>query len=255
MNDRELSLREHLQELRRRLLISVIAVLIGTVAVFAFWEEAVILLKRPAQELNDGQGVTLIATQVTESLTTSFKISMVGGAALAFPVVLYQAIRFAAPGLTIRERRYLLVFMPAAAAAFAAGVAFGYFVLTPQALPFLLSFGDDVVEPMVRISSLVDVMIRLLLWMGLVFETPLVMLLLARLGIVPARAFSRFRRYWLIIAFILAAVITPTVDPVNQALVAAPLLVLYELGVVLARLGGRRQRRPAETNLPVPDVE
>jgi sec-independent protein translocase protein TatC len=255
VNDRELSLREHLRELRRRLLISVIAVLIGTVAVFAFWEEVVILLKRPAQELNGGQGVTLIATQVTESLTTSFKISMVGGAALAFPVVLYQAIRFAAPGLTARERRYLLIFMPAAGAAFAAGVAFGYFVLTPQALPFLLSFGNDVVEPMVRISSLVDVMIRLLLWMGLVFETPLVMLLLARLGIVSAGAFSRFRRYWLIIAFILAAVITPTVDPVNQALVAAPLLVLYELGVVLARLGGRRQRRPAEANLPLPDGE
>ncbi len=255
MNDRELSLREHLQELRRRLLISVIALLVGTVVVFAFWEDVVLLLKRPAQELNDGQGITLIATQVTESLTTSFKISMVGGAVLAFPVILYQAIRFAAPGLTDREKRYLLVFMPAAVVAFAAGLAFGYFVLTPQALPFLLSFGDGVVEPMVRISSLVDVMIRLLVWMGLVFETPLIMVLLARLGIVPARAFSRFRRYWLIIAFILAAVITPTVDPVNQILVAVPLLVLYELGVVLAKIAGSRRDRLSGTASPVSDVE
>ena len=145
--------------------------------------------------------------------------------------------------------------MPAAVVAFAAGLAFGYFVLTPQALPFLLSFGDGVVEPMVRISSLVDVMIRLLVWMGLVFETPLVMVLLARLGIVPARAFSRFRRYWLIIAFILAAVITPTVDPVNQVLVAVPLLVLYELGVVLAKIAGKRRDRLSGSASPVSDVE
>ena len=251
MNNRELSLREHLQELRRRLLISVIALLAGTVLAFAFWEEAVELLKRPAQEINDGQGVTLIATQVTETLTTSFKLSMAGGAVLAFPVILYQIIRFIAPGLTGGERRALFIFMPAAMLAFVAGVAFGYFVLTPQALPFLLTFGEGVVDPLVRISSLVDVMIRLLFWMGIVFETPLVMLLLAQIGIVNAGAFSRFRRFWLVIAFILAAVITPTFDPVNQVLVALPLLVLYELGVLLARLAGRSKRKSTESTNPI----
>ena len=246
MKDRELSLRDHLQELRRRLLISVIALLVGTVVAFAFWEPAVEILKRPAQEINDGQGVKLIATQVTETLTTSFKLSMVGGAVLAFPVILYQIVRFIAPGLTGSERRTLLLFMPGALLAFVSGVAFGYFVLTPQALPFLLTFGEGLVEPLVRISSLVDVMIRLLFWMGIVFETPLVMLLLAQLGIVNARAFSRFRRFWLVIAFVLAAVITPTFDPVNQILVAVPLLALYEVGVLLARLAGRNKRVSAE---------
>jgi len=252
MNNRELSLRDHLQELRRRLLISVIALLAGTVVAFAFWEEAVELLKRPAQDINDGQGITLIATQVTETLTTSFKLSMAGGAVLAFPVILYQIIRFISPGLTVGERRVLLIFMPAAMLAFVAGVAFGYFVLTPQALPFLLTFGDGVVDPLVRISSLVDVMIRLLFWMGIVFETPLVMLLLAQIGIVNARAFSRFRRFWLVIAFILAAVITPTFDPVNQILVALPLLVLYELGVFLTRLTGGSKRKSTEPTNPIP---
>ena len=251
MNNRELSLRDHLQELRRRLLISVIALLVGTVVAFAFWEQAVELLKRPAQEINDGQGITLIATQVTETLTTSFKISMAGGAVLAFPVILYQIIRFIAPGLTGGERRVLFIFMPAAMLAFVAGAAFGYFVLTPQALPFLLTFGEGVVEPLVRISSLVDVMIRLLFWMGIVFETPLVMLLLAQIGIVNAQAFSRFRRFWLVIAFILAAVITPTFDPVNQILVALPLLVLYELGVLLTRLVGRSKRKSTESTNPI----
>jgi sec-independent protein translocase protein TatC len=251
MNDRELSLRDHLQELRRRLLISVIALLVGTVVAFAFWEPAVEILKRPAQEINDGQGVKLIATQVTETLTTSFKLSMVGGAVLAFPVILYQIVRFIAPGLTGNERRTLLLFMPGALLAFVSGVAFGYFVLTPQALPFLLTFGEGVVEPLVRISSLVDVMVRLLFWMGIVFETPLVMLLLARLGIVNAGAFSRFRRFWLVIAFILAAVITPTFDPVNQILVAVPLLALYEVGVLLARLAGRSKPISTEATNPI----
>jgi sec-independent protein translocase protein TatC len=145
--------------------------------------------------------------------------------------------------------------MPGAMLAFVSGVAFGYFVLTPQALPFLLTFGEGVVEPLVRISSLVDVMVRLLFWMGIVFETPLVMLLLAQLGIVNARAFSRFRRFWLVIAFILAAVITPTFDPVNQALVAVPLLALYEVGVLLARLAGRNKRISARATNAISESE
>jgi sec-independent protein translocase protein TatC len=255
MSDRELSLREHLQELRRRLLICVIALLVGTAIAFNFWEEIVVLLKQPTRELNDGQGVRLIATQVTESLTTSFKISLAGGLVLAFPVILYQVIRFIAPGLTGSEKRYLFLSLPGAMLAFAGGVAFGYFILTPQALPFLLTFGDEVVEPLVRISSLVDVMIRLLFWMGIVFETPLVMFLLAQLGIVPAGAFSRFRRFWLVIAFIMAAVITPTFDPVNQVLVAVPLLVLYEFGILLAKLAGRGRKKSREAIMPAPEPE
>ena len=114
MTQRELTLWEHLRELRKRLLISVIAVVAGTAVAFPFWERIVILLKRPAQALNDGAGVPLIATQVTEALTTSFKVSIVAGLVLAFPVVLYQVIRFIAPGLTGREQRYLLAFLPAA---------------------------------------------------------------------------------------------------------------------------------------------
>ena len=255
MIQRQLTIWEHLRALRRRLIISVIAVVSGTALAFPFWEKIVILLNRPAQELNGGAGVPLIATQVTEAFTTSFKVSIVAGLLLAFPVVLYQVIRFVAPGLTGREQRNLLAFLPAALLAFVGGVAFGYFVLTPQALPFLLSFGGEVVEPQIRVSSYVDVMIRLLFWMGAVFETPLVMLLLALLGIVNARTFSSFRRYWIIVAFILGAIITPTVDPINQALVAIPLLVLYEAGILMAKLVCRQQSRSAHTIDPISGAE
>ena len=243
MNQGELTFGQHLQELRKRLLYSIIAVIAGTAIAFPFWEKVVVWLKRPAQALNNGEGVPLIATQVTEAFTTSFRVSILAGLILAFPIVLYQVVRFVAPGLTSKEQGYLLAFLPAVLLVFLAGVAFGYLVLTPQALPFLLSFGGEVVQPQIRVSSYVDVMVRLLFWMGIVFETPLIMLLLARIGIANARRFSRFRRYWIVVAFVLGAVITPTVDPVNQALVAIPLLVLYEVGIVLVRVLGRKESR------------
>ena len=241
MNSRELSVLQHLAELRRRVLISVLALLVGSAVAFAFFRQIIDLLVLPARDLDTGAG-QLVFIEVTELLTTAIKVSFVGGFVLALPVILYQVIMFLAPGLTGREKRYLLGFLPAVLVAFLAGVAFGYFVMTPPALHFLLTFGGDVATPLIRVSNIVNLMIRLLFWMGVAFETPLVMYLLAQLGIVDARSLSRFRRYWVVVAFILGAIITPTFDPVNQALVAVPLLVLYELGILLARLAGRSRR-------------
>ena len=242
---RELSITDHLRELRRRVLICVVAILAGSVAAFAFYKQIIEFLSRPAYDLDTGSGLDLVFIEVTELLTTAVKVSFVAGFVLALPVILYQVIMFVAPGLTGRERRYLFLFMPAALVAFAAGVAFAYYVLTPPALKFLLGF-SDVATPLIRISNFVNLMVRLLFWMGVAFETPLIMYMLASLGIVSAQRLSRFRRYWVVIAFILAAIITPTFDPVNQALVAGPLLVLYEIGVLLARFAGR-SRRETET--------
>ena len=238
MSSREFSILEHLAELRRRVFISVLALIVGAGVAFCFFRQIIDLLVRPARDLDAGTG-QLVFIEVTELLTTSVKVSLVAGFVLAMPVILYQVIMFVVPGLTGREKRYLLGFLPAVLLAFMAGVAFGYFVLTPPALHFLLTFGADVATPFIRVSNIVNLMIRLLFWMGISFETPLVMYLLAQIGLVNARMLGRFRRYWVVVAFILGAIITPTVDPVNQALVAVPLLVLYELGVVLARLASR----------------
>ena len=242
---RELSFMEHLGELRRRVVICVIAVLAGSAASFVFYEDIIELLSRPAYDLRGSQGIELVFIEITELLTTAVKVSFVAGFVLALPVILYQVIMFVAPGLTGRERRYLFLFLPMALVAFACGVAFCYFVLIPPALRFLLGF-SDVAEPLIRISNFVNLMVRLLFWMGVAFETPLIMYMLAQLGIVSARQLSRFRRVWVVLAFLLGAIITPTFDPVNQTLVAGPLLVLYELGVLLAKLAGR-SRRNAET--------
>ena len=239
MRSREQTLLQHLGELRRRVFICVVAVLVGSAVSFAFFEQIIDILVEPAKDLDLGTGGELIYTEVTELLTTAIKVSFVSGLILASPILVYQGVMFVAPGLTGREKRYLFGFMPAVVLAFGGGVAFAYYILTPPALHFLLTFGGDVATPLIRISNIINLMIRLLFWMGLAFETPLVMYLLASLGIVSARGLSRFRRYWVVVAFILAAIITPTVDPVNQALVAGPLLVLYEVGILLARIAGR----------------
>ena len=234
---------QHLSELRRRVFICLVAVLAGSAVSFAFFEQIVEILVEPARDLDLGTGGELIYTEVTELLTTAIKVSFVAGLILASPVLVFQGVMFVAPGLTGREKRYLFGFMPAVILAFAGGVAFAYYILTAPALHFLLTFGGDIATPLIRISNIINLMIRLLFWMGVAFETPLVMYLLASLGIVSAGSLARFRRYWVVVAFILAAIITPTVDPFNQALVAGPLLVLYELGILLTRIAGRGRRK------------
>ena len=243
MRSREQTLLQHLSELRRRVFICLLAVLAGSAVSFVFFEEIVEILVEPARDLGLGTGGELIYTEVTELLTTAIKVSFVSGLILASPVIVSQGVMFVAPGLTRQEKRYLFGFMPVVILAFACGVAFAYYILTPPALHFLLTFGGDIATPLIRISNIINLMIRLLFWMGLAFETPLVMFLLASLGIASASSLGRFRRYWVVVAFILAAMITPTVDPVHQALVAGPLLVLYELGILLAWLAGRSRRK------------
>ncbi len=243
MNAGELSLRKHLEELRKRLLVSVVVTVITTAVAFVFYKQIIRLLLRPAdlEAAADG-GPGLVFIEVTEMVAVTMKVSLVSGLVLAFPIVLYQVIMFVAPGLTSREKRYLFAFMPAVVLAFVAGVSFGYFVLIPPAISFLVGWGSDIATPMIRIGNYVNVMVMLLFWMGVVFETPIVMFLLAKLGIVSWRGFARWRKYWVVVAFILGALITPTFDPMNQSLVAVPLIVLYELGIWLARLAARPGR-------------
>lgn len=246
MRDQRRPLREHLEELRRRLLRSLIALAVCTLVTFTFWKQLLRLLLAPAQGLASAPTGKPIFTEATEVISITFKVSLIGGLILALPFVLYQAVMFVAPGLTPKERRYLFTLLPFSIISFASGVAFGYYVLLPPAFRFLLTFGSDVVTPMVRVGNLVNLEITLLFWIGLAFETPLVMFLLAKVGVVNARSLARARRYVLVGAFVLGGVITPTFDPINQTLVAVPLYLLYELGVLLARVARRGEvRRPA----------
>ena len=244
MRQRELPLTHHLSELRKRMAIAALAAVAGTIVSFVFYEEIIRVLLLPADDLEAATGGEggLVFIEVTEMLAVTLKVSVVAGLALAFPVILSQIIMFVAPALTGKEKRYLYGFMPGVVLSFAAGVLFGYFVLIPPAISFLLGWGSDLATPMIRIGNYVNVMVMLLFWMGVVFETPVVMFLLAKLGIVSWRGFVRWRRHWLVVSFVIGALITPTFDPVNQTMVAVPLIVLYEGGILLARLAARGRR-------------
>lgn len=240
MTEREAPLREHLLELRRRLLWAAIAVLVCTGVAFAFHEQILLLLMRPAQGFAGVPGGKPIYTDITEFISTAMKASLLVGLFASLPFVLYQMVMFVMPGLTPRERWYLYLLLPTVVVAFVAGAAFGYRVLFPPAIRFLLEFGSDVATPYIRIGSYVNLMLSLLFWMGIVFEMPVVLFFLAKIGLVTSQFLARNRRYAIVLAFVLGAVITPTFDPVNQTLVAAPIIVLYEASIWLTKLARRR---------------
>ena len=240
--DRSMSFRGHLDELRKRLTISVLAVVVTTIISFVFYRRIIDFLLRPADAITEVPG-RLVFIEVTELFGVIMKVSLVTGLVLAFPIILYQMVLFVAPGLTPREKRYLYGFLPGVLLSFAAGAAFGYYVLIPPAINFLINFGGDIAEPTIRIGNYINLVVMLLFWMGVVFETPAVMFLLAKLRIVSPQGFSKWRRHWVVVAFVLGAIITPTFDPINQTLVAGPLIVLYEVGIWLSKLAVRGQDR------------
>jgi sec-independent protein translocase protein TatC len=221
---------EHLEELRQRLFKAVIALLIGVVLGTLVTIPVLKMLVAPL-----GDHVPL-AISPTEAPAVYFKVAVVIGLMIAMPVIMYQIFQFARPGLETRERRYIIIGAPAASLSFAAGVVFAATVLLPAALPFLQGFLFGIVEQRYSIERYVSFVANILLWAGLVFETPLVVYFLAKLGVVTPQGFAKARRIVIIGAAAGAAVITPTTDPVNMLLVMVPFMLLYELGILLARL-------------------
>ncbi len=233
-DDKKLTVLEHISELRRRLIRSVIAVSITTVISFIFASQIFEILKSPAGEIN------LIYIEMTEMVGTYMKVSFASGIMLAMPYLVYQFIMFVSPALTDREKKRVYLVLPWIALMFIGGVVFAYFILVPPAMKFLITFGSDIAAPQIKIGNYISIVSRLLLAIGLVFEMPVITTFLARLGIITPKWLSDKRRPAIILAFILAAIITPTFDPVNQILVAAPLIILYEISIWLAKLVQRK---------------
>ena len=228
--ERYLTLVEHLQELRYRLTVSAVAVVMGLAISTYFGGELIEILKEPAEPI-DTQFIDPF-----ELFGTYFRVALLGGLVLAMPVIVYQALAFVTPGLKPNERWWLRGTVVGASALFLLGVLFSYFFALPPALDFLLDppFGEGLAEPNIRISSYIDFVTRLLFWSGVSFETPVVVMYLARFRIVSAGQMLRWWRYALVAAFVIAAVVTPTWDPVTQTVVAGPIIVLYFLGIGLA---------------------
>lgn len=235
-NPDEMTLFEHLDELRQRLVIAVIALVIGIVIGTMFTTPVLRWLVEPLGETGP------VSLSPTETPSVFFKIATMIGLVLAMPVIMYEIFQYVRPGLVDKERRYVMLGAPAASLLFAGGVVFAGAVMLPASVSFLKGFLEEVIEPSYSIDRYVSFVLNILLWAGLVFETPLVMFLLSKLGVVKPQSYGKARRIVIVVAAIAAAILTPTVDPVSMLLLMAPLILLYEVGILLAKLSQRKPK-------------
>ena len=220
---------EHLAELRTRLMIAAAAILVMTVVSFTFINTIIHWLLLPAGDIR------LLAIEPTEAFTTYFRVAIYSGIVLAMPLILYEIYRYIDPALHPHERRFVLAMGLPVLALFLLGIAFCYFVVLPNAIRFLFTFGSDVIEVRPRASAYLGFVTTFLLAMGLVFEMPAIIYALVRVRVLDRRWLAKQRRYVFLACFVIGAIITPTPDPFNQSLVSVPLYLLFELGLFLAR--------------------
>lgn len=235
---------EHVDALRKHLLRAVVFLIITTSLSFAFASQIIDLLAQPIG------GITkLQAIDVTEPLSVFMRVSLLSGFALALPYIVLELWLFAAPGLHQRERIFGLVAIPLVFLFFVAGMLFAYFFMLPTAIPFLLNFMNIPTIP--RPSSYIGFVTSLMFWIGIIFEFPLVIYVLASIGIVDAPFLLNHWRLAMVIIAVAAAAITPTVDPISMGLVMAPMIILYFLSIILASIAqrGRRTRQEAASSL------
>src|SRR5881296_4352052 len=233
--DDKMSFLEHLGELRVRIVRALTALLVGTVIALPFSQYIVDWLAKPVTKLN----YSLVFTAPAEAFWVQMKVGLIVGMFLAAPAILWQVWAFIAPGLHGHEKKYAAPFVIIGSLMFLAGGAFSLFVVTPYAIAFLLSYARETLQPMITLENHIDFLLKFTLAFGAVFELPLVITLLARMGVVTAKQLSKNRKYAILGAFIAGAVLTPTPDAFNQTLMAGPLILLYEVGIVCARIFGR----------------
>jgi len=240
-NGGRMSFLDHLDELRRRLVAAALSLAFGTLVAFFFINRIFDFIMRPLYEKLPA-GSKLIYTEPTEAFLLNVKIALLAGVVIGAPLIVAQLWLFIAPGLYSHEKRFALPFILMASIFFVAGAAFNHYVLFPLAWVFLAGFTTDYMMFMPKIAPVFSLYAMLMLAMGLIFEMPAVILVLARMGIVTAGFLWRQIKYAILIIFILAAVITPTGDPMTQSLMAGPMIALYILSIGLAWVFGKRRR-------------
>jgi sec-independent protein translocase protein TatC len=238
MDEKKLPLTAHLQELRKRLILSFIAVGVGFFVCYALKESLFDILAAPLIKVMPSGG-SLIFISVAEAFFTYMKVAFIAGLILTSPFILYQIWAFVAPGLYQKEKKYVVPFVLGGSFFFAMGVFFGYFVAIPIGFKFLLGYATDFIKPMPSMKEYLSFSIKFLLAFGLVFEFPVVLVLLAKIGVVDAKTLARQRKYAILLIFIFAAVMTPP-DLISQVLMALPLMGLYELSIILSKFFGKK---------------
>lgn len=240
-NPNEMSFFQHIGEIRTRLIWIIATLLVTVVIGFMFSEQALDILKAPAAD-------ELVYLAPAEAFLTQLKLALIAGLVFAFPVILYNFIAFLLPALKKEERRFLFVLLPFALLLFVGGVLFAYHVMLPIAYSFFIGFGHEDLQPFISVREYVSFALGLIIPFGLVFQLPLISLILSQLGIISPAFLRRNRKVALLIVFLLGAVLTPP-DIISQALMAGPLILLYEVSVLVSRFVTRRKEEKEEEEL------
>lgn len=237
--EEKLSFTEHLEELRKRFIICLVAVGIGFLLSYGFSKQLYQLLALPIRDVLQDDN-SFIFTSLTEPFVTYLKLAFFSGIALASPVIIYQIWAFVAPGLYRHEKKYAVPFVLLATLFFASGVLFCFLVVLPVACSFFAGFTQSgMIEMKLKMSDYLSFTSMFMLAFGVIFELPIVILLLARIGIVNHRQLAKNRKYAILLAFIVGAILTPP-DVLSQCLMAVPMVVLYEISIVIARIFGKK---------------
>lgn len=226
---------EHISELRKRLFIGLITLLAATILCMFFSEKFMEILSIPIGGLDK-----LRSIEVTENVSAVFRVALLGGIIISSPILLYETLAFILPALKSNEKHTLFTFLPFTILFFLSGVAFAYFVLLPVAIPFLTSFMG--IETEVRPANYISFVTNMLFWVGVVFEMPLIIFILARVGLVTSGMLLKNWRQAVVGCAILAMIITPTIDPVNMMILVVPLILLYFLSILFARIAEKRHK-------------
>jgi len=239
-----MSFLEHLEELRRRIIYSIIAVAVGFFACWGYADKIFTLMERPIMEAlrKNGMAEKLVYLNPTEPFNLYLKIGALAGLFVASPFVLYQLWLFISPGLYRNEKRYVFPFMFSTVGLFLAGGYFGYRLVYPAALDFLIGYGKQF-QPMITIHEYTDLFLTVILGLGIVFELPILVFFLALMGVVTAGWMWRNVRYAILGIFVVAAILTPTTDILNMCIFAAPMVALYLLSIGIAWLVHPKQRK------------
>ncbi|MBV8891069.1 MAG: twin-arginine translocase subunit TatC [Acidobacteria bacterium] len=239
-----MSFLEHLEELRRRIIFCLIAVAVGFLACWAYAERIYALMQAPIMTAlhNNGMSEKLVYLNPTEPFNLYLKVAALAGLFVTSPFVLYQVWLFVSPGLYRHEKRYVMPFMFSTVALFVSGGIFGYKIVYPAALDFLISYGKQF-QPMITIGEYTDLFLTIIIGMGLIFELPILVFFLSLMGIISAGFMWRNFRYSILIIFIIAAIVTPTTDILNMCIFAAPMVALYALSIGIAWMVHPAQRR------------
>ena len=238
MNDKATSVLEHLSELKRRLFrVSIVAVIFVAIAVVNFswiFEQ----FTSDSRALIEAAGGDIIQLTLTEAWVAAAKLAAMIGLTASFPYFLWEMSRFFTPGLKANERKYVYLLIPAALISFAVGAVFAYEVLIPRLFEFMLKFQGRLAVPQITAASVVSMTVGIVFWLGTICELPIVMFLLAKIGLLNSRWLKTKRRWVILLAFVFGAAVTPT-DPVSQVIVAIPVMLLFEIGMLLVRFAER----------------